>query len=87
MERVGSRDTKKILRYIDDAFLELESYIPDNTYTTYISVETGTLYYELPSGMVDLLHVRRKYDDSTSESRYIDISRVIDVNMVKQEAT
>ena len=87
MERVGSKDTKKILRYLADGFLKIESKIPDNTYTTYISIDSGTLYYDLPSGMVDLLSVKRKYDDSTSESRYVDIPRVINIPIEKKEST
>ena len=87
MERVGSKDTKKVLKYLSDGFLKIETKIPDNTYTTYISIASGTLYYSLPTGMVDLLHVRRLYDDSTSESRYVDIPRVINVPIMKKEST
>jgi hypothetical protein len=88
MEKVGSRDTKKILSYIDDAFLELESHISDVPYTTYIDVTAGVLYYSLPTDMVDLLKVRRAYDSSTAtDRRYIDIPRVIDINLEKQEST
>ncbi len=87
MERVGSKETKKVLKYLADGFLRIETKIPDNTYTTYISIVIGDLYYDLPDGMVDLLNVRRLYDDSTSESRYVDIPRVINVPIMKKEAT
>lgn len=89
MENVGSRDTKKVLRYLDDAFVELQSELPDKIYTTYISVVDGDLYYDLPTTMVDLLTVSRKYDDSTDiyDTRYVPIAQVLNVGVVKEESS
>jgi len=89
MENVGSRDTKKVLRYLDDAFVEMQSVMPDKVYTTYISVVDGDLYYDLPTTMIDLLSVSRKYDDSTSiyDTRYIPINETLNVGVIKEESS
>jgi hypothetical protein len=80
MERVGSRNTKRILAYIRDGLLEIATETRDRTARATIDVEEDTLFYTWPTNMVNLLGVYRKYDD---DGNYIAIAEIQKNDLIK----
>lgn len=82
MERVGSRDVKKIVTYLKDGLLELQSYTPEKVERATIPVVSGTRLYSLPSNMVRLLGVYQNNTDGT-DNKYIRIANVISHDIIQ----
>jgi hypothetical protein len=79
MERVGSRRPNRVIAYINDAFSEIESLIPERTTGYMIDVTTDTRLYALPSNLVKLLGVYRK---SSTDGSYIRIAHVNNIDLI-----
>lgn len=78
MERVGSRQTNKIIAYVTDAMTEIAEILPEKTtYQTYNVVANQKLY-SMPNNMIRLLGVYRKYD---SNGKYIRIGYVTNLDI------
>jgi len=73
MERTGARDPGLIRAWVNDALEDIQDIIPDKTTWTKINVVSGTRFYTLPSNMIELLGVYRRFD---SQGRYVRIGRV-----------
>jgi len=73
MERVGSRKTKLIIGYVQDALNEMQTIIPETVTRSFLDIEADTRLYSLPTTMIKLLGVYRKYDD---DEKYIRIGRI-----------
>lgn len=84
MERVGSRDEKRILAYIREAFTEIEGLLPEKTTGEFYTVTADTRLYTLPSDMIQLLGVYRVYDSTASSGykKYVLIPRVHNIDML-----
>ncbi len=79
MERLGSRETGKVKIYLQDAIREIGTLFPDKTTGTTIDVVADTLMYTLPTDMVKLLGVYRRYD---SQGHYIRIGHVRNIEFI-----
>jgi hypothetical protein len=73
MERVGSRDSRKIIAYVKDALREVQHLIPEKTTHAKYNVVADQKTYALPANMISLLGVYRKYDD---DGKYIRIGHI-----------
>jgi hypothetical protein len=73
MERTGARDPNLVRAWINDALEDIQDLIPDKTTWQKINVVADTRFYTLPSDMIELLGVYRRFD---SQGRYIRIGRV-----------
>ena len=73
MERTGVRDFGLARAWVTDALEDIQDLIPDKTTWTKINVAAGTRFYTIPSNMIELLGVYRRYDSS---GRYIRIGRI-----------
>ena len=84
MERVGSKEPNKIRAFVDDALQEIGGLIPEKTTYEFIDVEDGTKLYSLPSNMVKLLGVYRKYrEDSDGNYTYVKIGRISHLDLTE----
>ena len=79
MERVGSNEPGKVLAYIQDALDEMQSILPETVTRTTMDVEEDTRYYSLPTTMIRLLGVYRKYND---DGKYVRISRIENIDLL-----
>jgi hypothetical protein len=84
MERTGLREFGLAQAWITDALEDIQDLIPDKTTFTKINVVAGTRFYTLPSNMVELLGVYRRYD---SNGRYIRIGRVQSLEIDEPSST
>lgn len=73
MERTGARDFGLVKAWVNDALEDIQDLIPDKTTWRMIDVVADTRLYALPTDMIELLGVYRRYD---SQGRYIRIGRV-----------
>lgn len=78
------REPQRAIAYIKDAMIELQTHVPENTKRYTFSVEADTRYYTLPSDMVNLKTVYRKYD---SDGRYVEIPRVQSIQMMQDSSS
>jgi len=81
MERVGSKKFGIVKAYVTDALRRIETLIPEKTTHTLYSVVAEQRLYSLPSDMVRLLGVYRKYSTSSDPTSYIKISRVTGIDL------
>ena len=84
MERTGMRVPERAYAYIKDGLLDLETRVPEKTKRHTLSVEANVRYYSLPSDMINLLGVYRKYDEN---GRYIEIPRVQNINVMQDSGS
>lgn len=82
MNRVNSRDEKKVLAYVKDALTEMAGYVPDTVERHIIDIVADTRLYTLPSDMVRLLNVYSKYETTSSDIRYAKIPYAIDYPLI-----
>lgn len=78
MERVGTKQTGLALAFINDGLQEIAERTPDKVKRAFYSIEADTRFYLLPTDMIKLQGVYRKYD---SNGRYIPISMISDVEI------
>ena len=81
MERAGSRETNKIIKYVADGFLEMESIVPEKTTGTKVSIVADQRLYSFPTDLVQLLGVYRKYDD---DGKYIRIQHIHNIDLLAE---
>jgi len=84
MERTGSRDPGLVRAWVNDALEDIQDLIPDKTTFTKINVTADVRLYELPSNMIELLGVYRKFD---SQGRYVRIGRVQSLDIDQVDST
>jgi len=86
MERLGIKETKKALVLIKEGLDEIQNLIPEKTTGELYNVVANQLLYSLPSNMIKLLGVYRKYETDTSTARvkYIRIGHVQHLDIVTQ---
>ena len=84
MERTGLRTPERAYAYIKDGLLDLQTHVPEKTKRYTFSVEKDVRYYSLPSDMVNLLNVYRKYD---SDGRFIGIPRISNIQMMQDSSS
>lgn len=84
MEQVGSRNTKRIVQYINDGLNEIATLIPDKTDNSLIDVVADTRLYNLPSNMKKLLGVYAKAD--TDNDKYQRISRIENIDVLQDSS-
>ena len=82
MERVGSKKSGLVRVFVNDAFRELEGLIPEDTTHALYSIVADTKLYSMPTNMVRLLGVYRKFSTS-STSVYIQIGRPAHINITE----
>lgn len=87
MERVSSRDTKKIIKYIEEAYEEIQSLANQTIEKQLISVVAGTREYTLPSDLFVLKGVYQLHTQSSSMAdTYIRIPNITNIDLI-QSAT
>lgn len=79
MERTGIREPKRIMLYVKDAVNEIQGLIPEYTSGQKINVVADTRTYDLPSNMVDLIGVYRRWD---TNDRYIKIPEIQNITVI-----
>lgn len=70
MERIGSRDTKLIAAYIEDAFQEIQELSRENKQEGYISIVSGVEDYNYPAGIVQLTNIKINDNSEDSYNKY-----------------
>jgi hypothetical protein len=73
MERTGARNPNLVRAWVNDALEDIQDLIPDKTTWTKVNIVADTRFYTLPSNMLELLGVYRRFD---SQGRYVRIGRV-----------
>ena len=76
MERVGSRETGRVLAYLEDGLEELNIISETHINVANLDIEKDKRFYELPNDMVKLLDVRCK-NHLNSKDEYRSIPRAI----------
>jgi len=84
MERVGSRETNKIIAFLKDAFLEMESILEEKMTSEKLDIEEGTRYYNLPANLISLKEVYMKYDDN---DKYVKCPRILSVDITEDASS
>jgi len=87
MEQVGSRQTKLIAQYVNDALEEIAFEIPDKVERSKIDVVADTRYYSLPSTMKNLKGVYQKDTTLTGDTVYVKTSRIQNVDIIQDDNT
>jgi len=82
MEQVGSRQTGRVMQYINDGLSEIADLIPDKVARSTISVQNGVRLYSLPSTMKKLLNVYQLVD--LDNSIYQEISRIENLTLIQE---
>ena len=83
MERTGTNNTYEVITYLTDGIFEINEMIPQTVEEGFIDIEEDVRLYSLPSDMVKLLNVFRKYD---TNDKYVPISRIQHIDII-QDAT
>jgi len=83
MDRTGINNLYEAIAYITDGLYEINEMTPQTVETAFIDIEADVRLYSLPSDMVRLLQIFRKYDD---DGKYVPIDRVQHVDII-QDAT
>jgi len=79
MEQVSSRNTGRIVEYINAGLSEIADLIPDKTDRSLIDVESGVRLYTTPSTAKKLLGVFQKADEDLDKYARIGIIQSLDV--------
>tara|TARA_R100000808_G_scaffold24933_1_gene59570 strand:+ start:4110 stop:4388 length:279 start_codon:yes stop_codon:yes gene_type:complete len=82
MERVGSKDTSRVIAYIKDAINVIQSNYDENTATWKTNIVDGTRDYPLPANLVRLLSVSVK---DTNDKKYKRIRRMIQEPVMRED--
>jgi len=85
MESVNSRNTKRIVSYINDGLSEIADLIPDKIDRSTIDVVSGTRLYNFPSNMKKLLGVYAVLDSDAD--KYGKISRIQGIDLLQDDST
>tara|TARA_R100000458_G_C8241825_1_gene220672 strand:- start:423 stop:701 length:279 start_codon:yes stop_codon:yes gene_type:complete len=82
MERVGSKDTSRVIAYIKDAINVIQSNYDENTATWKTNIVDGTRDYPLPANLIRLLSVSVK---DTNDKKYKRIRRMIQEPVMRED--
>jgi hypothetical protein len=76
MERVGSRETGRIVAYVKDALREINMKHATHTFTENIDLTKDQRFYDLPEDCLKILNVRGKNHLNTKDE-YRDLPRLV----------
>ena len=80
MERTGIRNSEQAFTYIKDGLLEIQMQANEQMKRYTFDVEDGVQFYSLPSDMVTLEGVYRKYDSDAE--KYVRIPRISNIDIL-----
>jgi hypothetical protein len=83
MDRTGINNLYEAIAYITDSLYEMNEMTGQTVETAFIDIEEDVRLYSLPSDMVKLLQVFRRYDD---DGKYVPIPRIQNIDII-QDAT
>ena len=82
MERVGSKDTTRVIAYIKDAINVIQSNYDENVGTWKTNIVDGTRDYPLPANLIRILSISVK---DTNDKKYKRIRRIIQEPVMRED--
>ena len=84
MERIGSKETGRVIAYIKDGLEEINVFTETHSKVHRIDVAANKRFYDFPNEMVKVIDIRMK-NHRNSKGEYRSIPRLLNPPIIKDE--